>query len=141
MRCAAILIFLCASLLGHAQDAQANVLIEVDRTEQIMRVYEQGELIYVWPVSTGKRGYTTPTGSYQPYSLRRFHRSQKYYNSPMPFSIFYRGGYAIHGTSAINRLGRRASHGCIRLHTANARELFHLVSEYGKEATEIVIYR
>nr|MBX2806551.1 L,D-transpeptidase [Hyphomicrobiales bacterium] len=95
----------------------------------------------VWPVSTGRRGYTTPTGSFRPYSLRRHHRSRKYYNSPMPYSIFYRGGYAIHGTNAVSRLGRTASHGCIRLHKRNARELFDMVKYYGKRSTRIIVHR
>jgi lipoprotein-anchoring transpeptidase ErfK/SrfK len=46
--------------------------------------------------------------------------SKLYYNSPMPHSIFFSGGYAIHGSYEINRLGGPASHGCIRLHPANA---------------------
>lgn len=140
MRTAVFLVFLCTSTFGCIQTALANLLIEVDRSEQIMRVYEHDELVFVWPVSTGRRGYATPTGSYRPYSLIRYHRSRKYHNAPMPYSIFYRGGYAIHGTNAVSRLGRRASHGCIRLHRANARELFEMVHYYGKENTEIVVY-
>jgi lipoprotein-anchoring transpeptidase ErfK/SrfK len=58
----------------------------------------------------------------------------------MPYSIFYRGGYAIHGTSDIRRLGGPASHGCVRLHTANARELFQMVQYFGKDSTRIVIH-
>ena len=141
MRIAVFCAVFCLSMLGFGQSAIADLLIRVDRTEQIMRVYEYGDLVYVWPVSTGRRGYTTPTGTYRPYSLRRFHRSKKYYNSPMPYSIFYRGGYAIHGTNAVSRLGRRASHGCIRLHKSNARELFEMVKYYGKKATRIIVHR
>lgn len=127
--------------IGLTQAAQASLLIKVDRSDQKMRVYVDGYLEYVWPVSTGRRGYRTPTGSHRPYSLRRHHRSRKYYNSPMPYSIFYRGGYAIHGTNAVKRLGRPASHGCVRLHISNARELFHLVKDFGKRRTRIVIHR
>lgn len=141
MRSSAFLAVFCLFLLGFGQSAFANLLIRVDRSEQIMRVYEEGELVYVWPVSTGRRGYTTPTGSFRPYSLRRYHRSSRYYNAPMPYSIFYRGGYAIHGTNAVSRLGRRASHGCIRLHKSNARELFEMVQYYGKGATRIIVHR
>ena len=45
----------------------------------------------------------------------------------MPHSIFFSGGYAIHGSYEISRLGRPASHGCIRLHPSNAATLFALV--------------
>ncbi len=141
MRIAALLLFLCISAVSAPQAATAGLLIKVDRSQQIMRVYEYGELIYVWPVSTGRRGYTTPTGSFRPYSLRRHHRSSKYYNAPMPFSIFYRGGYAIHGTDAVSRLGRTASHGCIRLHISNARRLFNMVKDYGNSSTRIIVHR
>jgi lipoprotein-anchoring transpeptidase ErfK/SrfK len=119
--------------------AQAALLVSVDRDAQLMRVYISGELVYVWPVSTGRMGYKTPPGRYKPYMLRRMHYSSKYYNAPMPYSIFYRGGYAIHGTSAIRALGRRASHGCIRLHNANARELYQMVQDFGKGSTQIII--
>jgi lipoprotein-anchoring transpeptidase ErfK/SrfK len=57
----------------------------------------------------------------------------------MPHAIFFRGGYAIHGTYETRNLGRRASHGCVRLHPANARELFHIVETYGHGRTSIVI--
>jgi hypothetical protein len=45
----------------------------------------------------------------------------------MPYSIFFAGGYAIHGSNEISRLGRPASHGCIRLHPGNAAVLFEMV--------------
>jgi lipoprotein-anchoring transpeptidase ErfK/SrfK len=131
---------ICFFSIGLSQAAQASLLIKVDRGEQLMRVYVEGELYYVWPVSTGHGRYRTPTGSHRPYVLRRFHRSTKYSNAPMPYSIFYRGGYAIHGTNAVRRLGSPASHGCIRLHISNARELFYLVQDFGKQRTRIVIH-
>ena len=59
----------------------------------------------------------------------------------MPHSIFFHGGYAIHGTNAIKRLGRPASHGCIRLHPSNARTLFNLVNRNGPRNTRIAIRR
>jgi lipoprotein-anchoring transpeptidase ErfK/SrfK len=59
----------------------------------------------------------------------------------MPHSIFFLGGYAIHGSYEIRSLGRAASHGCIRLHPANARELYQMVSYYGPHATRIIIRR
>ena len=58
-------------------------------------------------------------------------RMHVYHMSPMPHSLFFHGGYAIHGTGAIRQLGRPASHGCVRLHPANARALYGLVGYYG----------
>jgi hypothetical protein len=47
----------------------------------------------------------------------------------MPHSIFFHNGYAIHGTTEIKRLGRIASHGCVRLHPENAEKLYSLVAK------------
>jgi lipoprotein-anchoring transpeptidase ErfK/SrfK len=139
MRFVKMLMVGCLLSLGFATAAKASVLVRVDKSDQIMHVYIDGELAFVWPVSTGRWGYNTPAGSYRPYSLDRFHRSSKYDDAPMPYSIFFSGGYAIHGTGAIHRLGMPASHGCIRLHMSNARELYEIVSYYGKSDTRIVI--
>jgi lipoprotein-anchoring transpeptidase ErfK/SrfK len=57
--------------------------------------------------------------------------SKKYNGSPMPYSIFFRGGYAVHGTNAVSQLGRPASHGCVRLRTKNAARLYSLVKRHG----------
>lgn len=140
MRFLTLLFAACLLSFSFSTRADAALLVKVDRGEQIMRVYVENELMYVWPVSTGRRGYATPAGRFRPYTLSRFHRSRRYNNAPMPYSIFYRGGYAIHGTSDIHRLGGPASHGCVRLHTANARELFQMVQYFGKDATRIVIH-
>ena len=116
----------------------ANIVAKVDVSQQVMRVYVNGRRFYTWRVSTGRRGYYTPRGSYRPTFLKRMHYSRKYNNSPMPWSIFFKGGYAIHGTNYIKRLGRPASHGCIRLHPAAARELYRLVKR-NRGRTHIVI--
>jgi lipoprotein-anchoring transpeptidase ErfK/SrfK len=69
------------------------------------------------------------------------HYSSKYENSPMPHSIFFHGGYAIHGTNYVKRLGSPASHGCVRLHPSNAARLFSLVRQVGMKNTVIRITR
>ena len=119
--------------------ASAAVLAKVDLSSQRMNVFIDGELAYSWPISSARKGYVTPRGSYRPTALKRMHYSRKYDNSPMPHSIFFRGGYAIHGTGYVKQLGRPASHGCIRLHPSNAATLFSLVRSYGARNTRIVI--
>lgn len=121
--------------------AQADVVAKIDLSSQRMTVKVDGWHYASWKVSTGRRGYRTPVGSWRPKWLTRMHYSRKYDNSPMPHSIFFLGGYAIHGTSSIRRLGRPASHGCIRLHPANARKLFALVKRHGRRHTRIRIVR
>ncbi len=132
-------IALTAFVTSPAADALAGVTVKINRGSQTMHVYVGGALRHTWAVSTGRRGYTTPSGSYRPTRLERMWHSRKYDWSPMPHSIFFRGGYAIHGTYETKRLGRRASHGCIRLAPGNARRLFSLVRRYGRSGTRINI--
>ena len=128
-----------AALFAFTIPAYAEDLtIVVDISDQTMYV-ETPTDYFEWDVSTGRKGYRTPTGIYQPYRLAKMHYSRKYDNAPMPHSIFFNGGYAIHATDAINKLGRPASHGCVRLHPKNARWLFQLVKDYGTENTTIYI--
>ena len=121
--------------------ASTGVKAVIDLTRQKMNVYVDGEHEYTWKVSTGRKGYITPTGHFRPYFLNRMHYSRKYDNAPMPYSVFFHGGYAVHGTNSISRLGRPASHGCIRLHPSNARRLFKLVKKHGKHRSRIVIVK
>lgn len=107
--------------------AMATTNIVIDKRTQTMTV-DSDEGQYEWPVSTARRGYSTPTGYFRPQSLETMHYSKKYDNSPMPYSIFFTGGFAIHGTPHVGNLGRPASHGCVRLHPENARTLFGIVS-------------
>jgi len=113
--------------------------VAVDISKQKMNVYVEGHRKYTWKVSTARKGYSTPTGDYRPQWITSMHRSKKYNNAPMPYSVFYNGGYAIHGTNHVRRLGRPASHGCIRLHTSNARRLYKLVKKYGKDNIRIMV--
>lgn len=106
-----------------------------------MTVERDGIVVYEWKVSTARPGYSTPTGSWGAKWLSRDHRSRKYDNAPMPFAVFYNGGYAVHATFETKRLGRPASHGCIRLHPENAATFFALASQYGLSNTRIVVSR
>jgi len=122
------------------RSASAAVVVDIDRAVQRMAVTVDGAPRYNWRVSTARRGYITPPGTYHPEMLARHWFSRKYYNSPMPHSIFFYGGFAIHGSYEISRLGRPASHGCVRLDPGNAAILFGLVSREGMSATTIVIH-
>lgn len=121
-----------------ATGAKAEVFITIDKSQQLMYV-ETPTDDYVWKVSTGRKGFRTPAGFFQPYLIKPMHYSSKYDNAPMPHSIFFLGGYAIHGTNDLKRLGSPASHGCVRLHPQNARWLYQVIKDYGKENTYIEI--
>jgi len=129
-------------MLGAAGMAAAQALtVEVDLSDQMMRVLPPSGEVMVWPVSTARPGKVTPTGTFQPQTLKRMHYSTLYNNAPMPFSIFFYGNYAIHGTNQVDRLSTTASAGCVRLHPAHAEMLFNLVLQVGKADTRIVIRR
>ena len=117
------------------QDSHAyssgRVVARVDLSSQTMTVSRRGRVLYRWPVSTGRAGYRTPTGTWRVHRMHKRYFSRKYHGAPMPHAMFYYRGLAIHGTNQITRLGRPASHGCVRLHPSNAAKLFSLVRRHG----------
>lgn len=140
MHRALLLVAVLGSLIFGSIGARAAVVVDVDRASQKMYVAVDGAARYTWRVSTARRGYITPPGTYHPEMLARTWFSKKYDNSPMPHSIFFHKGYAIHGTYEISHLGRPVSHGCVRLDPANAATLFSLVQREGMQHTTIVVH-
>ena len=134
----AVALAVIAVLFGGLAPAKAGIVVTVDKTAQRLSVTVDGAPRYEWPVSTARMGYRTPNGTYKPQRLARKWFSRKYDWSPMPYSIFFDGGYAIHGSYEISHLGRPASHGCIRLHPDNAALLFALVKEHVGDTTIVV---
>ncbi len=130
-----------AAVTAPEEPSVPKVVARVDLSDQTMTVYVEEKLSYVFRVSTGRRGYGTPTGQWQAQWLSPRHRSKKYHNAPMPWSVFFHGGYAVHGTTEVRRLGRPASHGCVRLLPANAKIFYKLVQENGKENTLVSVVR
>lgn len=117
----------------------ATIIARVDKSAQMMTVYHRGEVIGRWAVSTARPGRVTPSGSWTAKWLSRYHRSSRYENAPMPFSILYNGHFAIHGTNQIKKLGKPASAGCIRLHPSNAAKLFSLVQSEGLGNMKVIV--
>jgi lipoprotein-anchoring transpeptidase ErfK/SrfK len=127
-------------LLSAADRANAAVVVQISRATQTMEVIVDGVPRYDWPVSTGRRALPTPAGVFHAQRLAVHWFSRKYDNSPMPHSIFFHGGIAIHGTYETAYLGRPVSHGCVRLQPENASVLFGLVEQQGLGATTIVVH-
>ncbi len=131
--------FMAITLAAPAQSWAASLVARVDIGSQTMTVTENGRVVHRWKVSTGRAGHETPRGSWRPKWTSQMWYSRKYDMSPMPYSVFYNGGYAVHGTGYVKRLGRPASHGCVRLATGNARTFYYLVQQHGKKNTRIVL--
>jgi len=129
----------CIAAALAAAPARADVVVHIDKSSQRMAVSVDGAMRYSWPVSTERSGYGTPSGVFHPQAMARRHFSRRYYNSPMPHSIFFYYGFAIHGTTDIYRLGGPASHGCVRLHPSHAAALYALVERNGPRNTRIEI--
>lgn len=131
---------LATALFGSSiQGRAASLVAKIDISTQTMTVSKYGQVVYRWNVSTARKGYVTPRGTYRPTWTAKMWYSRKYDMSPMPYSVFFHGGYAIHGTSYVNRLGTPASHGCVRLHTANAAKFYSMVQEVGAGNTRIIV--
>jgi lipoprotein-anchoring transpeptidase ErfK/SrfK len=119
---------------------KSTLLIDIDKTSQEMTVFVDGVQQYSWPVSTGMRGYSTPSGTYTASSMNEIWYSKQWDNAPMPHAIFFtKQGHAIHGTLEEKRLGNAASHGCVRISRANADTLYTLVKATGLENTQVVL--
>lgn len=127
-----------AGSLACARPVSAELVIAIDKSIQRMTVVVDGKEQYLWKISTGTAG-GPKSGAYRPQRLEKSWFSRKYGMSPMPHAIFFHEGYAIHGTIYVSRLGNRASHGCVRLHPANAATLFGLVRSHGMANTTIVV--
>jgi lipoprotein-anchoring transpeptidase ErfK/SrfK len=126
--------------LTAATPGLAEVVVTIDKSSQRMSVFVNGVPRHSWAVSTGTGG-GPPSGVYRPQRFERSWYSRKFGQAPMPHSIFFHGGYAIHGTTHVSRLGRRASHGCVRLHPSNAAALFAIVRSEGAGRTRIMVTR
>jgi len=120
--------------------ANANVLITIDKSTQQMTVAVDGVTRWQWPVSTGRSGYDTPSGSFQAFRMEAEHYSKEWDDAPMPHSIFFtKVGHAIHGYLDTRNIGAPASHGCVRLRPENAAKLYALVQQEGVLKTTVVL--
>ena len=123
-----------------AAPASASVVVSVEKSTQRMTVTVDGAIRYRWPVSTGRKGYATPSGRFRAFRMEAEHYSKEWDEAPMPHSIFFTDkGHAIHGSYDVKRLGRPASHGCVRLSPAHAAILFSLVRKSGLSNTKVVL--
>lgn len=138
------------SLLPDACNGTDCILFaQVDKSKQTLYLYLLGELKDSFPVSTGKGDkYDTPAMELHPqgpvltrYTSKKFPGGNYSGLGNMPYAVFLKNGYAIHGTTPGNfsKLGSRASHGCIRLHPENAKVFNALVKTIGLKQTWVSI--
>ncbi|TIU25432.1 MAG: L,D-transpeptidase, partial [Mesorhizobium sp.] len=104
----AVLLFGPDNGVAHAAN---QIVARISLSQQTMQVMVDGRPTFAWKVSTGAKGHVTPTGSFKPTRMHQMWYSRKYDNAPMPHSVFFKGGYAVHATNFVKRLGQPASHG------------------------------
>lgn len=137
MRCIGVTAL--GALLCLSAPAQAELQVNISKSQQRLSVVIDGTETYRWPVSTGRRGHETPAGSFRPVRTERHWYSRQYSLTPMPWAVFFHRGYAVHGTMEAYNLGHAASHGCVRLRPDNASILFSLVRHQGLRNTKVVV--
>ncbi len=109
-----------------------GVRILVSLPQQKAWVFDDGKLVDTSPVSTGKRGYSTPAGTFPILQKKVHHRSNIYSNAPMPYmQRLTWSGVALH---AGHVPGYPASHGCIRFPRKFAKRLYSL-TDFGTKVT------
>lgn len=125
-----------------------DLFIEIDRATQRATLFENGTQTYVWKVSTGVPGRSTPAFEGNPDGRIFIKKDSTRYPSKnggykgmgnMPYAVMYNGPYGIHGTAAIAKLGQKDSHGCTRLHPDNAKIFNTKVRKAGFKNTWISI--
>ena len=117
-----------------------TLAIDIDLSRQHLTVKEYGKVVGSWPISSGKDGHRTPTGVFRPSWMAKMWYSRKYDDAPMPHSVFFNDGIALHATQVTHLLGRPASHGCIRQAPANAARTYALVQKHGLSSTRVTVH-
>jgi lipoprotein-anchoring transpeptidase ErfK/SrfK len=118
---------------------EPTLFANIDLTSQTMTVSDKNGVIASWKISSARGGYRTPTGTFTPHYTSRMHYSKQYHFSPMPYSVFFNEGVAVHGTGDLRNLGRPASHGCVRSHPKNAKVFYDLVQKHGMQMTRVTV--
>lgn len=135
-----------------------KVYIDIQKSLQTATLYVDGQMVNEWKVSTGKNEVDKKGNLIKKRETPNFDRhpdgrvydkysSSKYpggdYNGlgNMPYAVFIKGGFALHGTPKGNwsKLGTKASHGCIRQHPDNAKIFNRLVREHGVRNTWVTV--
>lgn len=116
------------------------IWIQIVKSKQKLFLYRDGNHTDTWLVSTGVAGRGTPNMDLNPngriydrYSSTKYPGGDYEGLGNMPYAVFLKGGFAIHGTPKSNwkKLGQTASHGCIRIHPDNAYTFNRIVRNYG----------
>jgi lipoprotein-anchoring transpeptidase ErfK/SrfK len=136
MKLAVIAAVVAAEALAH-ECAESSRRIVVSIPDRKLALMEDGRVVKVYSIAVGAVSTPSPTGEFE-----IVHRIVKptYYapgivirpGKANPLGTRWLGlsrkGYGIHGTNRPRSIGKRASHGCIRMWNRDVEELFQLVA-------------
>ena len=122
------------ALIEMTSTASAPVLINVYIGSQSMDMSVNGTRVLSGPVATARPGYSTPRGCRKPWLLNKTQYSTKYH-APMPNSVFFVGGVALHTGNV-----RVKSHGCVHLNPAASLQVFNTVKKFGMSKTVVCVH-
>jgi hypothetical protein len=100
-----------------------------DRHWHQVSLYHDGSMVNSWLVRGGDYSMQTRTGNFKVYYRDIDHWSRQY-DSPMPYSQFFSGGQALHGSRMMMDPFVGHSHGCVNFWTEDARQLWHLTATH-----------
>ena len=108
--------------------------IKVNLTEQKLYAYDRGHLVKSFLISSGKRGFETPVGTFSVFRKRELVRMTWFYgpNDPnnydlpnVPYTMSFKGAYTLHGAYWHSNWGHPMSHGCINISVPLSRWLYY----------------
>lgn len=129
------LLILATLLVWGAWPAMAATWVEVDLSEQTLRLHKNGQVVLRTRVSTGIPRHKTPTGRFQVWtkipkakmSGGSKARGDYYYLPNVPYIMYFYQGFGLHGTYWHKNFGRPMSHGCVNLSIPDAKYLYQHV--------------
>jgi lipoprotein-anchoring transpeptidase ErfK/SrfK len=112
--------------------------IQIDLAKQRLIAWEGGKPVYAVIISTGKKSTPTRIGTFEILSKHRSDRMRgSDYDVPdVPYTMYYYGGYAIHGAYWHRRFGTPVSHGCINVAVNHAKWLFN----WAEVGTPVIVH-
>jgi lipoprotein-anchoring transpeptidase ErfK/SrfK len=122
-----------------ADQSETGKWIEVDLSQQRLYAHEGQTTVLTAVVSTGIPSYPTRTGRFRVYAKYRSTpmSGPGYYLPGVPWTMFYSGSFAIHGTYWHHNFGHPMSHGCINMKTSEAKWLY----DWAPKGTLVVIHK
>ncbi len=120
------------------EGVSANRWIELNLEQQVIKAYEDGQLLFAALIATGRYPFHTRPGVFQIYEKKELEtmqgsfeadRSDYYYLEDVPWTMYYDGSIAIHATYWPFGFGYPQSHGCVNLSPGDANWLFHWAEE------------